>query len=692
MTGVVLGLLLQGLAPVLSVSAQVPAPSIGASDANASLLEAIRLYNEFQYTEAVVALDRLVSSLNPADAQQRDMLARAYEYRARSRYVQNDGAGVEADFALLLRLRPDYQPDPGMSPRVRPVFGEVRARIVGEMTLQLTPPGEVYVDGRPYDATSVPVTLPLLAGEHAIVAKRMGYRSIEETVVINAGETVPVSLVLERTIATLRLRTIPAGVEVQLNGVTKGTTPAVPGADDVSGPLLVTDLNTGAYVARFHRDCYKPLERSLTIAELDDVEIRDPVRLEAAVATVTLRVAEPDVTIYLDGVSRGATPANLSSVCEGEHLIEVRSSSGRFIDRRSWRAGDGETLDAVLRPALAIVVNAPPAGIRADQFAALVERGLAGRGPLLFAPPEEDLRAAQMSDVLTGDFFHGTSAVAALRRREVGDRVVERLNVQGLAAIESTGRPDSVQLSVLAAGSAEPETLTFDLGDPTSRASAVTALIADVPPIVRIAIDALLVDVAGLPGAVVVRTATGSGLTPGDVITGVGDTEIRSVADLYASLNGRQGQNVPLAVRYVTGAMRTVPVVPALVPDTLPLADTHLLYNGLLLSLRNRLRDAKLAIDTTAARLNLAIVEMRLGRWREASENLQLLRLPDGGGVSGGTVAYLLGLCYEALGRRPEETASFTAAAKSTNAMLSLQGPRTAPLAEEKLRTATAPR
>jgi hypothetical protein len=114
------------------------------------------------------------------------------------------------------------------------------------------------------------------------------------------------------------------------------------------------------------------------------------------------------------------------------------------------------------------------------------------------------------------------------------------------------------------------------------------------------------------------------------------------------------------------------------------MSDRHLLYNGILLRLEELLRDAKTPVDAIASRLNLAIVEMRLGRWGEAARDLEQLRLPEGPGVSGGTIAYLLGLCYEALGRRGDATTSFTAAAKS-DSMLSMRGPRTAALAQDKL-------
>jgi hypothetical protein len=160
---------------------------------------------------------------------------------------------------------------------------------------------------------------------------------------------------------------------------------------------------------------------------------------------------------------------------------------------------------------------------------------------------------------------------------------------------------------------------------------------------------------------------------------------VASAGQVYAQLNGKQDESVPITVRSLAGMTRQATLVPHLEPDTIPMADRHLLYNGLLLRLQDMLQEAKSQGTATAVRLNLAIVEMRLGRWPEAARNLEQLKLPEGSGVSAGTIAYLTGVCYEALGRTAESNAAFTAAAKSPDSMLSLRGPRTAPLAQEKL-------
>jgi hypothetical protein len=84
--------------------------------------------------------------------------------------------------------------------------------------------------------------------------------------------------------------------------------------------------------------------------------------------------------------------------------------------------------------------------------------------------------------------------------------------------------------------------------------------------------------------------------------------------------------------------------------------------------------------------LNLAVVHMRLGNWDDALQTLAGVKLPDGSGVSAGTVHYFSGLCLDALGRTADARAAFTRAAAATEARVSQDGPLVAPLAQRKLK------
>jgi hypothetical protein len=674
----------------IRLDAQNPLPE-QAADLAGLLQEGIRLYNEASYQQAVVTLDSIIGAATPSVASQRDLLARAYEYRARARYSMSrpDKAAVESDFASVLQLRPDYQPS-GMSPVVVEIFTAVRARVLGDLVLQLTPPGPIEIDGVTYTATAEPLTIPLSTGEHTIVSNRRGYRAVEQRVVIAGGQSIPLSIALERTSATLFVRTIPSGVEVLLDGVSKGITPQGSDANGVSDLLVIPELEIKTYALRYQRNCYYPQERSLQVTQLADLN-NEPLRLEQAVANVTLRISDSAAATYVDGRRREPSPAGVGDLCEGEHLIDVRSPRGRFIDRRYWRPGDKETLTAVIQPAFAIVVNSPPSGITATQFRTLTQRALAdAKGTLIFEPGDEELTSV-LREPIGGDFFHATTAAATLTRSERGAKLAADLGVQGLAAIESSADPDTVRLSLLAAGSAEPETLTLNPKDPVSLASVVMALAGELPPLTRTSLEALVIDVANTPGAVVVRPypdgiAARVNLVPGDLITQVGESSVGSVADLFRETDKTPGQMVTLTVRSLAGTTRSVPILVKIIPDTLPLADKRLVYNAILLRLRDRLHEVT-PTDAPTVRLNLAIVQMRLGQFQQAIAQLELVRLPDGAGVSAGTVAYLLGMCYEALGRRGEATAAYTTASKSVDSTLSYMGPPTAPLAQERLQS-----
>ena len=76
---------------------------------------------------------------------------------------------------------------------------------------------------------------------------------------------------------------------------------------------------------------------------------------------------------------------------------------------------------------------------------------------------------------------------------------------------------------------------------------------------------------------------------------------------------------------------------------------------------------------------------MRLGNFDEAIAAFTQAALPDGPGVSAGTVAYFTGLCYEQTGRPLDAQTAFTKAAAATQSRLWHDGPLVAPLAKQKL-------
>jgi tetratricopeptide (TPR) repeat protein len=656
-----------------------------------------RLFDALQYDQAVPVFDRLVALLTPGGQVQRpDVLVQAYELRARSRYALGDSAGTEQDFSSLLLVKPDFKLGAGISSRVVAIFDSVRKLTIGQVNASLTPAGDVQIDGQPYSFKAEPQLLDFPVGDHQVTATRPGYRPIAQKFTVAAGEPATLALSLERVSATLTVVTIPDGVDVVLDGAPHGQTQHGSTPDE-SAPLQLTDLATGNHRLQLHRDCFKDMERSIAIERPEDLQT-GPLRLTPATAAVKVESAESGATVLLDGGPRGTVPADLT-VCEGPHLIEVKGAKGRFMDRRAWKTGDAVTLSADLRTAFPIVMTRTSSTLTQEQLRAAVERALSpARRVLVYSPGPGDLDGALSGENIPPDWLApdpADSATALPRipkevKRDIGRKLASKLDAQGVAAVTAGSDPYTASISLLAAGSGDPDVITINTADPASVTRGLEILGRPLPPIIAPSIETAVVDLAGVQGALVVRTAgvgAKAGLAPGDVIVGAGGTPVASVADLRARVAAARppATTLSLDVKSAAGATRKVDVAVTMAPDTIPLRDPGLLYNGAFADLQDALKGARTPLEKSAVHLNLAIVHMRLGNWDDAQGELKEADLPDGAGVSAGTVAYLTGLCLEATGRAADAQAAFTKAAASTSARLANDGPLVAVLAQQKL-------
>lgn len=652
-----------------------------------------RLFDAFQYDQALPVFDSLILMMTAAgQGPPPDLLVQTYELRARSRFALSDSAGAEQDFAALLAIRPDFKLGAGVSPRVAAVLDGVRKLTIGQAVIAMTPPGEIRIDGRSYTIQGGSETIALPSGEHHVTVTRSGYRPVDQKFTVTAATETPLTLTLERVSSTLSVVSVPAGVEVVVDGTSRGVTEQV-GQREASTPLVVADLPLGAHRLQLRRECYVELDRAITIGP-EDVQT-EPLRLAQAIARVKVATPEPGAAVFVDGKQQGRTPADLN-VCAGRRVIEVRGPNGRFVDRRDWKTGDLTTIPAELRGAFPIVTSNATPGVTAEQLRVNVERALApAKHVLVFAPTEPELQAALRDENIPPHWLGASLDAGQTQRiprettRELGRRLTARLGAQGVAAVSVGPEPFRVTVWLLAGGSGEPDVLNINMADPASQARAVEMLSASLPAIVRPSLEIAVVDSAGAQGAVVVRTGgvgAKAGLVVGDTIVGAADKKIASVADLRAALSAvtSPGASLALEVRGPAGAVRTVSTSVAMTPDAFP-PDPAILRNRALLELRGLASTAATPVARLAAHLNLAIVHMRVGNWDEAQAALKDVQLPDGPGVSAGTVAYLTGLALEGAGRVSEAQAAFARAAAAPNARLWSDGPLVAPLAKQKI-------
>jgi serine/threonine protein kinase len=134
----------------------------------------------------------------------------------------------------------------------------------GSVQLQVVPADklQVIVDGTigvPFNAS--PMTIAdLNPGRHVLLIKRDGYKDLQETIDVEAGETVARSLTMEQLAAQsgFFLDTVPAGADVFVDDR--------PIEDKT--PVTVTDLTPGKHMVRAVKgDKYKPLNLEVDVVD-----------------------------------------------------------------------------------------------------------------------------------------------------------------------------------------------------------------------------------------------------------------------------------------------------------------------------------------------------------------------------------------------------------------------------------------
>jgi hypothetical protein len=257
-----------------------------------------------------------------------------------------------------------------------------------------------------------------------------------------------------------------------------------------------------------------------------------------------------------------------------------------------------------------------------------------------------------------------------------------------VAAITVIDR-NRVVLSILAAGSNDPDVIEVSLDNADSVRRAITQL-DRMPAFFRPTIGLVGIDVADVTGVVVGGVDPNgpsgkAGIKVGDLIVKAKDQPIADAAALSAALAAtKANDDLVLDLKDRTGAIKKATVKVAMTPRLIGISDQSLLVNAILVALRSRLLAPSDPTEEAVMRLNLAAALARVEAWSDAKTELQNVKLADGSGVANGTVQYLLGLCAERLGNRAEAEAAYRAAAASES-LLTEDGPPVRDLAQAKL-------
>jgi tetratricopeptide (TPR) repeat protein len=693
----------------------------GILDAQGMLERGTAEFAGSQQSRSIVLFDQAIERLegvrrqgNPSP-RVKDLLVQAYEYRGRAYYGIGLSDKATESFRALIQVKPSHALSKDkVSPKIVDFFNNVKKGMVGYLAVSSKPPGaRVTLNGEFLSLTDF-FPQEVLAGEYTVEITRDGYMTDTRSLVIGPKETVPLSVNLTRTAASLFFVTEPNGVEVWIDGAQRGTTGGAldpelaetareKGLDPqrASARLEVGNVAIGGRVIELRKRCYEPVKLKIDVAEAKDYDA-SPVKLEESLGALKLSSDPPGARIFLDGEMMGHTPRELEGICAGKHRLEVKHTSGKYVQDITIGRNESLALDCPIRPTLAFlgVVADGPSGERVLDEAeqALVENLSKIKTLNFITAPRDTVDHILDAERLNRKSLIPKAATPPDTLRKVTEKLAAVLEVQGflIAVLPEEKLERTAVLHLLAAGNAVPDSWDVTFAESLSYLRFLAA-VDQRATLYRPWTGLITVDTLIHTGVPVLRVATGSPaaqaqIEPGSVLYAVGAKPVARTAELIAAIQEKKPKDTLNLHFHTAGGDRAVDLRLAETPQELPLNDPSLLYNKVMMDLRQQVEAYPGTEGAALARLNLALCAMHFGDFAAAHEHLlkAKVELPARPGISQGTALYYLGLSMERLGYAKEAGEFYRAAAAFKDATLfNNDGPAIAPLAAR--RAAAAP-
>jgi archaellum component FlaG (FlaF/FlaG flagellin family) len=180
--------------------------------------------------------------------------------------------------------------------------------------------GNVSISSKPSDAEIIvngelqgrtPARLDhLLPGQYVIELRKEGFDTVYKSVALLEKQDLSVDLELKPTTGLLLVDSKPQGVDVLIDGVSRGRT-----------PLVLSDLPLGSYKLDFDSPTHLP--RSMEAAMKDRKPVLVFGELISNTATLVLASSPDGAQVFINGVARGTTPVTLSDVVAGRTDVKV---------------------------------------------------------------------------------------------------------------------------------------------------------------------------------------------------------------------------------------------------------------------------------------------------------------------------------------------------------------------------------
>ena len=734
------------LAAFFSIGAlAAPAQEAPAFDANAAALQsaqevldrALTQFGGTQQSQSIVLFDQAVERLQSLRLQGhtsqrlKDMLVQAYEHRGRAYYAIGLQDKATEDFRALIQLHPPHNLNKELvSPKVIDFFGNIKKGMVGQIAVESVPPGARVTLGGEFLALTDFFPIDVLAGEYTVEIVRDGYMPETRQVVIAPKSTVPLQVTLTRTAASLFLVTEPAGVEVWIDGQQRATTAGAldpqlhesvreKGIDPAraSARTEIVNLPLGSRTVELRRKCYEPVKFTMDLAEAKDYTA-EPFKLQESLASLRLTSESTGGLIFIDGEPMGRVPREIDGICAGRHRVEVKHLGGegqlvgKFVQDITLARNESLTLDCPIRPTVAflgVVAEGPNAERALPDAAEHLAANLTKIRTLNFisAPRDTVNRLLQAegltlkSLVMGGERDDEADIARRAAVRKATEKLAAQLEVQGflVAVLPEQKVIQAAILHLLAAGNAESDQSQVLYAESVSYVRFVGSVDQKATQF-RPWTGLVTVDTRLHEGVPVLRVVPGSpaalaGIDPGALLVAVDGRPVKRTAELLAAVDGKKsGDTLALQLRGAAGE-RTVDLRLGQTPQEIPLNDPSLLYNKVMMDLRQEMEGYRGSERAALAKLNLGLCAMHfedfasaLGYFQKATDKPEQGGLPPRAGISLGTAHYYVGVAWERLDYSRYKTDAATAYREAAGykeaTLFNNDGPSIAPIAERR--------
>lgn len=622
------------------------------------------LFRSYKFDKSVETLNSLIATLEDweknGSLQESDeaLFKKALEIRAVSFFHLGKEQNAREDFARLIKMDPDLNPEITSSSKILRYFNTVRDSMAGSLTLATTPPdADVTIDGKTFSGNR---TIRLLEGLHLLKASSMGYNSFTKEIQVQAGKPIQETVSLKPNARKVYFFLKPQGAKLFVDGKLAGSADVPASSRDewaqyVSGsgydPAAVFAIEAlylppGDHKVEVVAPCFATRKFNIPVS-LDAVDNKPgfikPIELQKETLTLRIDSHPRNAVVEIDGTRYGATPLEIKDFCSGNHLVRVfKEGQGEYSQKIDLRGLPSFELKAKLRPTLLWL------GAARDQEVPQ-ETGATFEGSMrssLQDIPSFNLAFSREENPFLPDTFF-TRGVSASDQQAMVRDLCKKYRSEGVlvSKLSSEGEKVIVSLRLYVPGIEgfdETRSLLIDAKD-------LSFIVKKFDPRKETILSNSVFHDDGGEGVLVLRSDDCPlSLSPGDRITGIDGAAVKSSGEVSKILNE-------------PGKTRTVEYLRGPESRTIEFADTPnvflyqgpdagcrkqwLLFNQEILSSED---DLTLAVS----KLSLASIEIGLGRFDRALELTDGLSLPDPAGCLVPTQKYLKAVALFNSGRR----------------------------------------